>query len=134
MAVVVDTSHLIELERGTSRAADLEDKIGDQERAISVVTVSELLHGVHRARDRERAERLAFVERVIAGLTCLAIDETIARVHARLGADLALAGTPIGTHDLWIASTALVRGIGVATHDRRDFSRVPSLRLVVTDL
>jgi tRNA(fMet)-specific endonuclease VapC len=130
MAVVVDTDHLIELERATSRAETLEALIADEERAISVITVSELLHGAFRADGANRARRLAFVERVLARIQSLPVDETVARLHAALGADLARSGETIGTHDLWIAATALSRGAGVATHNAGDFSRVPSLRVV----
>lgn len=36
----------------------------------------------------------------------------------------------IGAHDLLIAATALARGYGVATLNRREFARVPGLHLV----
>ncbi len=133
MAVVIDTDHLIELERGTARGALLEHLIADEERAISVITMSELLHGALRANGSHRARRLSFVERLFSGMECLPIDETVARLHAALGADFANAGTVIGTHDLWIAATALARGAGVATHNVRDFARVPSLRILSVD-
>jgi tRNA(fMet)-specific endonuclease VapC len=132
MAVVVDTDHLIELERATSRAETLEALIADEERAISVITVSELLHGAFRADGAQRARRLVFVERILSRIECLPVDETVARLHAALGADLARSGSAIGTHDLWIAATALARGAGVATHNARDFARVPSLRVVTS--
>jgi tRNA(fMet)-specific endonuclease VapC len=130
LAILVDTDHLIEIERGTDRAATLEARIVGEERAISVVTMSEMLHGFYRADGARRASRFTFVERMLAGLECVPIDETVARLHAAIGADLARSGTAIGIHDLWIAATALSRGVGVATHNARDFSRVPSLRVV----
>lgn len=133
MAVLIDTDHLIEIERGTERAAALEARIAGEDRSISVVTMSELLHGVYRASGVRRASRLAFVERILTGLECLPIDDTVARLHAAIGADLARAGNAIGIHDLWIAATALSRGVGVATHNGRDFGRVPSLRVVSSE-
>ena len=46
MALLIDTSVLIDLERS---GAALEAKAGEDERGTRVITVSELLHGVHRA-------------------------------------------------------------------------------------
>jgi predicted nucleic acid-binding protein len=58
------------------------------------------------------------------------ITEPVARVHAQLWADLAARGEVLGAHDLWIAATALVYGLGVFTNDRRGFDRVRGLRVV----
>lgn len=43
---------------------------------------------------------------------------------------LAAKGLLIGTNDLWIAATALVHGIGVVTHNKDEFERVPGLVVV----
>ena len=95
-----------------------------------MVTVSELLHGVHRATGARRARRRAFVEHVLAGFEPLPITETVARVHAEVWADLSRRGQAVGAHDLWIAATALAHGVGVATRDRDDFARVRGLRVL----
>lgn len=132
MGVLIDTSVLIGHERGR---CDL-DRIGADrfgERAdlpffLSVITVSELLHGAHRARDRvQMARRRAFVEGVIDAFPLLPIDLMTARAHAELGAELAGRGASIGTHDLWIAATAIARGLDLVTLNAREFARVPGL-------
>lgn len=105
----------------------------DEERAISAITVSELLHGVFRARGARRARRLAFAEHVVAAFEPVAITEPVARVHAEIWAGLARRGAVIGAHDLWIAATALAHGLGVATTNERDFELVPGLRVVAVD-
>jgi tRNA(fMet)-specific endonuclease VapC len=107
--------------------------VGEEERAISVVTVSELLHGVHRARGARRTRRRAFVEHLLAQLDAVPITEPVARVHAEVWAQLAARGAVIGSHDLWIAATALAHGFGVATSNDRDFGRVPGLRVLALD-
>ncbi len=95
-----------------------------------MITVSELLHGVYRARGARRARRLTFVEHVLAGLEPLPITESIARVHAEVWAELTRRRRTIAAHDLWISATALAHGLGIATHDRDDFKRVPGLRVL----
>jgi predicted nucleic acid-binding protein len=95
---------------------------------LSVVTVSELLHGVHRAADRaRRARRSAYVEAVLDQFPILPVDLPTARAHAELWAGLAAAGTPVGADDLWIAATTVSRGLILATANRREFGRVPGL-------
>lgn len=69
------------------------------------------------------------MEGIIDAFPVLSIDLLTARTHARLGADLAEEGNPIGGHDLWIAAAAVGRGLSLATLDLRDFSRVPGLEV-----
>ena len=130
MAVLIDTDLLVAQERD---GAAIETLAGDEERAISVITVSELLHGVHRARGARRARRRAFVEHLLAQLEAVPITEQVARVHAEIWAQLAGRGAVIGSHDLWIAATALAHGFGLATRNDRDFGRVPGLRVLALE-
>ncbi len=127
MAVLIDTDLLVEHER---TGWPVEDVVGGEEWAISVITVSELLHGVFRAGGARRARRTAFVEQLIAGAEAIPITAPIARVHAETGARLVDSGEPIGLHDLWIAATALAYGFGVATRNTSDFGRVAGLRVL----
>jgi tRNA(fMet)-specific endonuclease VapC len=129
VAVLIDTGLLVDLERGVTNP-DVERAIGEEDRAISVITVSELLHGVRRASGAQRTRRSAFVEHLLAGIRAIEITEQIARVHAEIWAQLAARGEVIGAHDLWIAATALAHGMGLATGNTREFKRVPGLRLI----
>jgi tRNA(fMet)-specific endonuclease VapC len=128
MAVLIDTTVLVNAER---RAQSLDEAIGDQDRAISVISASELLHGVHRAQSGAiRARRSAFVEHVISSIEPLPVTTAIARAHAEIWAELEKDGNLIGAHDLWIAATALSHGMNIATANARDFGRVPGLNVV----
>lgn len=129
MALLIDTDLLVDLERGDA-TPDVERILGDEDRAISVITVSELLHGVHRAQGAIRVRRHAFVEHVLAGIDAIPITDPVARVHAGIWAELSNRGQPIGAHDLWIAATALAHGLGVATRNATHFTRVEGLRVV----
>jgi predicted nucleic acid-binding protein len=129
VAVLIDTDLLVDLERRDATSS-VELLLDDEDRAISVITVSELLHGVQRAQGAVRARRRAFVEHILAGLEAIPITEAVARVHADIWSDLTERGLPIGAHDLWIAATALAHGFGVATRNSSHFARVAGLRLV----
>jgi tRNA(fMet)-specific endonuclease VapC len=129
VALLIDTDLLIDLERGV-RAPAVDELLGDEERTISVITVSELLHGALRATGARRARRLAFVEHLLGELQAVPITEPVARVHADIWTDLAERGAVFGAHDLWIAATALAHGLGVATRNAADFERVTGLRVI----
>ncbi len=136
MAFLLDTCVLVDAERsGGLDEHALAAREPEQERSISVVTVSELLHGVHRAvGDRVRARRLAFVEGVLARLEPIPIGPEVARIHAEVWARLEAEGAIVGAHDLWIAATALAHGLTVMTSNAREFERVPDWRCWPSEL
>ena len=128
MGILIDSSILIAHERGRlDIAAHLEGR-ENEEFFVSVVTASELLPGVHRAQNASmRARRSAFVEALLERFPLLGIELSTARTHARLWADLAAAGTPVGPNDLWLAATAVAHGLALVTVNLREFRRVPGL-------
>ncbi len=102
---------------------------------ISAVSASELLVGVHRADSpSRRANRSNFVEAILSQFPVLAIDLDVARIHARLAAELTRKGTTIGYQDLWIASTALRHNYVVMTTNAREFSRIQDLEIISVDM
>ena len=116
---------LIAIERGDALLDDLDD-----ESAISVISVSELLHGVHRAARPNRTLRSVVVEAILSHFDPIPITETVARVHALAWAELERRGQRTGERDLWIAATALTHDLAVATRNPRDFERIPGLRVL----
>lgn len=130
MGILIDSSSLIAAERGELDLDALLRKDPDEEVAISAVSASELLHGIHRLKGgmkQARAER--FVERLLDTLPVVPFDLDVSRVHARLGAELAAKGAAVGAHDLIIASTAVALDFDVATRDVRSYARIAGLTL-----
>jgi predicted nucleic acid-binding protein len=104
----------------------------EEEFFLSVMTASELLHGVHRAIQPEvRSKRSAFVEAILARFPLLPVDVATARAHAQAWAELAAAGQIIGAHDLWLAATCIAHGLTMVTANVREFVRVPGLAVEV---
>jgi len=125
MGVIFDTSVLVALERGSHGLEKLVAGRESEPFGISVVTVSELLHGVHRAdSEKRRLTRGAFVEKIIQTFPLYPFDLNAARIYAKLWANLAKKGVTIGAHDLMIASTAIALGFSVLTADARDYGKV----------
>jgi tRNA(fMet)-specific endonuclease VapC len=130
MGLIFDSSILIYLERNLQNIEKIISGREEEPYGISVITVSELLHGVHRAdSEKRRLEREAFVERVIELFPAYPFDLNAARIYARIWANLAKKGTAIGAHDLMIGATCISLGFSVVTSDVRDFERIPGLKI-----
>lgn len=128
MGILIDTSVLIDAERGRlDLAPHLAARAGEQV-FLSAISVSELLYGAYRAPDTNRRNRrLAVAEALLSRLKVLEVDAPVARLHARVKGDLAALGTPVGPHDLWLAATAMAHGLTMVTANLREFQRVPGL-------
>jgi tRNA(fMet)-specific endonuclease VapC len=130
VGVILDTSVLIAFERD---AVDLDTFIHGRSReafGVSVITASELLHGVYRADTaKRRIKRAAYVEKVLDQITVYPFDLAAARIYGELWARLQKQGVQVGAHDTMIASTALSLGYSVATLDLRDYRRIEGLAI-----
>ena len=130
MGVIFDTSFLIEAERRESEISRFAQNRQDEVFGISVITVAELLHGVHRADStKRRLRRSAYVEKVIELFPIYSFEIPIARIYAQLWAELSRKGIQIGAHDLIIGSTALSLGFSVVTYNLRHFERIEGLKI-----
>lgn len=94
---------------------------------ISAVSLMELTYGAEKSASPERI--LAIVEGFAARLDVLPYDEIAASHTGQLRAELAKSGTPIGPYDQMIAGHARSRGLIIVTNNRREFDRVPGLRV-----
>jgi len=100
---------------------------------LTVLTASELFHGVERAQEAAtRSRRRAFVEEIIRGTPILDFDLACARVHASLWSQLEQKGERIGAHDMLIAAVCLRFGYRLATLNEKEFRRVKGLKLAST--
>ncbi len=132
MAALIDSSVLIAAERGGLDLDRFAEQHGQNDLAMAAISASELLHGIHRLRSSARKIRAeAWLESILAAVPVLPFDLSCARAHARLGARLTAKGVGIGAHDLQIGATALARGCSVITKDRRSFSKIPDLEVLL---
>jgi len=123
---LLDTSVFIAREQERALAADQLP----EEAAVSVITVAELLLGVHMAEGEAiRARRLETVTTLRATYEALPIDEAVAAAFAALVADARRAGARPKLQDAWIAATARAHDAAVYTQDR-DFDDLPGVDVV----
>ncbi len=126
MRAILDTSIFIASEQGRSLdVARLPD-----EAALSVVTLAELMLGVHLAADEAtRARRMATLTSVHSTYAALPIDEPVAAAFAELVAVARRRGTRPKIQDTWIAATARTQGVPVCTQDS-DFDVFDELEVI----
>ncbi|MDH7792314.1 type II toxin-antitoxin system tRNA(fMet)-specific endonuclease VapC [Ochrobactrum sp. AN78] len=94
---------------------------------ISSISLMELIYGAEKSAHPEK--NIAVVEGFAARLEVLSYDEPAANHAGQLRAELARSGTPIGPYDQLIAGHARSRGLIIVTNNRREFDRVPGLRV-----
>lgn len=127
LAWMLDTNALSELIRNPKGAlpqrlaAEADDAV-----CTSIVVACELRFGAQR---KGSAALTARVEQLLDVLTVLPFDEPADAHYADIRTALERAGTPIGSHDLFIAAHARSRGLTLVTHNVREFQRVPGLKV-----
>jgi predicted nucleic acid-binding protein len=121
---LADTSIFLAREDGRPLLAAPPERV-----AVSVVTIGELRAALLTAPDTAtRARRLRTLT-AAAAVTPLPVDEAVVTAWAELLVALREAGTLMPINDSWIAATALVHRLPVATTDD-DFDVVPGLTVV----
>ena len=94
---------------------------------MSSVVRAELVFG---ARNSSRAaENLRMITSFWEPFTSLPFGDDGAEQYGLIRAELKRQGRPIGANDLLIAATALAHDVTLVTHNTREFSQVPGLRL-----
>jgi tRNA(fMet)-specific endonuclease VapC len=96
---------------------------------ISVITYSELCHGVENSQAALRRQRWAQLHDFTRMLLIEPLGEAVGQHYGRLRALLRRQGRPIGNNDLFIAAHALSLGSVLVTNNEREFSQVPDLTL-----
>lgn len=99
MNYLLDTNACIHyLKYPESTVARQVEALHPSDLAVSSVTKAELFYGAMRSNNPERSLRLQ--EEFVETLISLPFDDAAARVYAKIRAELAGRGTPIGPYDL----------------------------------
>jgi predicted nucleic acid-binding protein len=104
---------------------------GEQDAALSVVTLVELTHGIYRARtDADRERRRAFTQELRRDMAMVPVTAEIAELAGRIEGEQAARGISIAFEDLLIGATALRMNHAVVTLNVRHVQMIPSLSVV----
>ncbi len=133
--LVLDTDHIVELDRGSAEGIALQKKLenANDQIATTIISAEEQFRGwlaqIHRQRDPHRQidsyQRLLRRIDFFAAWIVLPWDVASADIYQ----DLRRQRVRIGTMDLKIASIALARDATLLSRNLRDFQKVPGLRI-----
>ncbi len=126
MRYMLDTNICIEIIRGRGvNALKRLMKCSTGEVGLSVITFSELEHGVWKSTSPQRNQQALYC--FCAPLELLPFDCSAASAYGQLRASLEKAGKIIGPMDMLIAAHALASGSTLVTNNEREFRRVAGL-------
>jgi tRNA(fMet)-specific endonuclease VapC len=125
---LLDTNACIAILNGTDATLrDRLNEIGPQNIALCSIVLGELLFGARKSAKVE--QNLERVQRFSQGLNSYHYDDKASEFYGINRALLERAGTPIGEADLMISSIALANNLTVITRNRKEFMRVPGLKV-----
>lgn len=126
--LLLDSGVIIAVER---RRIDWESFAGqDDDVAIPVVVMAELVAGAYRADEANRQARVRFLNSAFERLIVEEYDARVVMPHAELLAHTAKLGRVRGAHDLIIAATAIATGRTLVTTDvKADFGALPGVQV-----
>ena len=127
--LLLDTSVLIEIERGSFDLGDVEGLAEAGDVGVAAITITELLLGARLASGATAVRRQRFVEHVAGTCAVVQYDAATAPHHAALLEHCRRTGTMRGAHDLIIAATARATGRTIVTRDRTGFLDLPNVRV-----
>ena len=124
---LLDTNTLIYARKNQGQCLARLDSQPDEALAWSVISLQELHLGAAKA--TLASGLLAYIDALQQRYALLVHDADSARRAGQLQAVLQRQGTPIGGNDLQIAAIALAHDLTVVTHNTREFTRIPGLRV-----
>ena len=131
MGLILDSSVLIADERDHFNLSSWLRGRPPEPVAASAITLSELWFGIEvETNSARRRRRRRWLDKTFRRLEVVALDAGLARIHARLWAQLSGAGQMIGPHDLIVAATAMHRRWAVATFNASEFRHVDGLEVI----
>ncbi len=113
----------------TNRPPELRDRFDAMaaDLCISAVTLAELRYGAEFSSNPARNHHA--IDAFVARLRVLPFDAVAADHYGRMRAALRRAGTPCGPLDTQIGAHASSLGLTVVTNNRREFERMPNVRV-----
>lgn len=128
MKYMLDTNICIYAMKNKSAiVAEKIKEISTAEICISVITFSELLHGVYKSVNKKKNS--SALMQFLTGVEILQFNADAAEEYGKICAYLENQGKVIGTMDMLIAAHALSENLTIVTNNVREFERVPNLQI-----
>lgn len=125
MSYLLDTNMCVYAIKRVPNVIDRLRRLSPDDVSVSSVTLAELWFGARKSSKPARTR--ASVDSFLDPIAVISFDPAAAEDYAEIRFELERSGQPIGERDLLIASVARSRGLTVATHNMKEFNRVPAL-------
>jgi tRNA(fMet)-specific endonuclease VapC len=129
MNYLVDTDVVAEYLKGIIKTVESLNALTPQALAISLITYGEIYDGIYHGRNPTQHEQIFL--RFLQGVTVLPLNRSVMKRFSHIRGQLRQTGQIIGDFDILIAATALHHDLTLITHNRKHFSRIPTLKLSV---
>jgi tRNA(fMet)-specific endonuclease VapC len=135
MGLILDSSVVVASERRGDTVERLIERViaavGDQDAALSAIGLTELVHGLYRAKTKEvRRRRESFLDELLDDLTVYPYTKDTAQLAGRIDGEQQEQGVVIPFADLLIGATALLLDFSVLTSNVRHFQMIPNLTVI----
>jgi predicted nucleic acid-binding protein len=135
MGLILDSSVVIAAERRGDNVAQMLKGIvaatGDQRTVLSSVGLTELVHGIYRARTAQaRSRRDSFIRELLNDVEVYPYAKETALLAGKIDGEQQSRGIVIPFGGLLIGATALEVGYSILTVNVRHFRLIPGLTLV----
>jgi tRNA(fMet)-specific endonuclease VapC len=127
MTYLLDTNTLIYFFKGFENVRKSLLSKPPSEIAIPSIVLFELEFGVIRSNNPQKRRKQ--LEQLLSAIKIIPFTQKESRQAAKLKAHLATTGMLIGPMDILIAGTALANNSVLVTHNKKEFSRVPDLKI-----
>ena len=127
--IFVNSNYLIDYLRGKTYSKEVIDSVikREIEASISVITLFELYSGAFLSSNEDK--RLEEIEQLIQWFNIINIDEKIIFTASKIYVSLRKKGKLIDIRDILIAASALSRGLGILTLNKKHFRNIEGLKL-----
>ncbi len=126
--ICLDTDFLVEFLRENEKAVRFIEESKESVLATTFVNLFELYYGAFKSIRPEL--HLPAVEALKSKLTILNFSDDSAELAGKVRAKLSGKGETVEIRDLFIGAIALVNDFSVKTNNKKDFSKIPGLKIV----
>ena len=125
---LLDTNIISYWMRGDSRLIEKIKTYSPSDLSLSTITLAEIYYGIEKSPNKKRERRLK-IKRIKSELGIYPFNEFAAEKYGAVRAALEKQGRLISERDTQIASIALANRLCIVTHNIKEFSRIPKLRV-----
>ncbi|MCL5105332.1 MAG: type II toxin-antitoxin system VapC family toxin [Armatimonadetes bacterium] len=123
---LLDTNACIDVLAGNQKVDEHLARLDRVRVYTSAVVIGELVYGA--VRSRQPIVEMAKIRQLMQDARVLHVDSSAAFQYGLIKAALAAQGRLLEDNDLFIAATALAKGLTLVTHDKA-FARIPDLAI-----